>query len=372
MGSKLSLLENGLDVTLYREVQTANRFVDLFCGTGRVSWFVAESMPTPVLATDLQYYAVVLSGAIIGRTRPVVAKEIVDYWLGPARDSVHCSDNLEIAMKNSRNLEADAIRHARHLCAEVPGGLIWRSYGGHYFSPFQAVAFDCLIEHLPREDEALSDLCRASLVLAASKCAAAPGHTAQPFRPSISALPFIRSSWHRDPIDLTLSILEGMASRHANVLGESFVGDANDVAEGLCEGDVVFVDPPYSNVQYSRFYHVLETIARGTCGPVSGVGRYPPQSERPRSEYSMKSQSRVAISDLLRRLAHRGCRVVLTFPYGDASNGLNGEQLIEMARDWFSVDVCIVDSHFSTLGGNGYNRRARHRTEELLLTMRPH
>ena len=371
MGSKLSLLTAGLDQVLSEEIRTARRFADLFCGTGRVSWFIAETSSVPVLASDLQEYAVVLARSIVGRTEAVAIDAIIDGWILESRDSLRQSTNYALAEAASRNIDADSIYEARHLCSETPGGPIWRSYGGYYFSPIQAVTFDHLMSNLPTDDKTLSDLCRAGLILAASKCVAAPGHTAQPFRPSITALPFIKESWLKDPIGLTISILETIAPRHAYIEGSGSVADAYDVADSLDEQDVVFVDPPYSNVQYSRFYHVLETIARGSCGPVSGVGRYPPKKERPISAYSLRAQAFDAMLALLRRLANRGCRVVLTFPYGDASNGINGRNLIDTAREWFEVDVRVMNSRFSTMGGNGYNRRARHRTEELMLTMRP-
>lgn len=372
MGSKLSLLDDRLGAALQQEVHSANRFVDLFCGTGRVSWFVAQSMPIPVLASDLQEYAVVLAGAVIDRDYAVDVKRVIDCWLDPARKTLPTIRNYRLATANSSNVDADIVYDARRLCARVDGGTIWRAYGGHYFSPQQAVTFDHLIGHLPPNSDPLSSLCRASLVLAASQCAAAPGHTAQPFQPSVGALPFIRTSWHKDPIGLIPSILKKLASSFALVQGEALVADANIVVTTLNEGDVVFVDPPYSDVQYSRFYHVLETIARGSCGPVSGVGRYPPQIERPRSQYSLKSQASIAMTTLLQDLANTGCRVVLTFPFQGASNGVDGQGLVDMAKELFEVDICIVHSRFSTLGGNGYNRRARQPTKELLLTMRPH
>ena len=371
MGSKRSLLKNGLGEILQDEVPTARRFVDLFCGTGQVSWFVAETMRTPVLATDLQEYAVVLAGAIVQRSKAVSIDRIMSCWLGPAQGSLHGSSSYQVATANQSSIDSDAIGLGRQLCAGTAGGPIWRAYGGHYFSPMQAATFDHLIEFLPQQDEALSRLCRASLILTASRCAASPGHTAQPFQPSVEALPYIRESWQRDPVGLTLSMLERIAPRHAQIVGETLVADANEVARGLDDGDLVFVDPPYSNVQYSRFYHVLETIARGSCGPVSGVGRYPPRSERPRSAYSLRSSSNSAMLNLLESLAYRGCRVVLTFPQGDASNGVNGQELADLTRQWFVVKARVVDSKFSTLGGNGFNRRARHRTEELVLTLLP-
>ena len=371
MGSKRTLLENGLATILRREVETAERFVDLFCGTGQVAWSIAESIPIRVLACDLQHYATVLAGAVVNRTDPIASSRIVEAWLRPAQQSLPSRDVYKIARSCDAGIDIESISRARQICSDSDGGPIWRSYGGHYYSPLQAAIFDHLIDCLPTDDLMMSNLCRAGLVLTASKCAAAPGHTAQPFQPTVRALPYIRSSWRLNPILLTQSVLEQLALRHARVRGQVLVAAAHEVAADLDERDVVFVDPPYSNVQYSRFYHVLETIARGECGPVSGVGRYPPINERPKSDFSLRSRAAGAIRGLLQRLAHRGCRVVLTFPYGNASNGVNGEDLVEIAEEWFSVSVSIVDSSLSTLGGNGQNRLARHHTQELVVAMRP-
>ena len=338
---------------------------------GRVAWHVAESAAVPVLAVDLQQYAATLAGAIIKRDHPIDPNKVIEEWLRPAKQSLSQTDPYRAALADDVRLDSRGVQRARRLCGDILGGPIWRSYGGHYFSPRQAATFDHLIRWLPSADESLLNLCRATLVLAASRCAAAPGHTAQPFQPNIAALAHIRSSWDREPIELAESILVSIAPRHARVTGQALVADANKVAKELREGDVVFVDPPYSSVHYSRFYHVLETVAQGTCGPVSGVGRYPPRSERPRSRFSLKTQARDAIVDLLQRLASNGCRVILTFPQGDASNGLNGKELVQIAREWFLVDTTLVVSQFSTLGGNGSNRNPRQRTGELVMTMKP-
>jgi adenine-specific DNA methylase len=124
-------------------------------------------------------------------------------------------------------------------------------------------------------------------------------------------------------------------------------------------------------VHYSRFYHVLETIARGRCGAVEGVGRYPPPKERPNSAYSRKDKSSDAMHRLLATLAGRGCRVVLTFPKEECSNGLSGDMLEEMAGSHFKVIRKAVKTRFSTLGGNTSNRAARNVSDELILVLRP-
>jgi hypothetical protein len=124
-------------------------------------------------------------------------------------------------------------------------------------------------------------------------------------------------------------------------------------------------------VHYSRFYHVLETIARGQCGPVEGVGRYPPRQERPQSLFSLQTRAEDALSLLMERLAARSATVILTFPAGKSSNGLSGRRVREIARRHFGIDEQTVNGRFSTLGGNGRHRPARQQSEEMVLLLVP-
>lgn len=63
--------------------------------------------------------------------------------------------------------------------------------------------------------------------------------------------------------------------------------------------------------------------------------------------------------------------MVVTFPQLRASNGVSGEEVAELAREWFDVDTSVSSASFSTLGGNGAGRSARHRTNEMIITMFP-
>jgi hypothetical protein len=225
-----------------------------------------------------------------------------------------------------------------------------------------------MIQALPTEEPGQT-VCLASAVIAASKCAAAPGHTAQPFKATRTAARFLRQAWLRDPVHYAKKALEQLCPKCAVQRGEAKVGDANDVAKDLDQRDLVFVDPPYSGVHYSRFYHVLETMARGDCGEVTGVGRYPPTSERPVSRYSRKSESEEAMTKLLKALAKVGCRVIVTFPAGACSNGLSGDAIEEVATEWFKIHRKVVNSRFSTLGGNNCHRKARTTSQELILVL---
>ena len=373
MGTKRAMLRSGLGTLITEHSGSSKRMVDLFCGGASVSWFAAVNLDMPVFACDLQNYAVVLARAVISRTRPKDYQYLESTWLEPTKRWLSKSalwtaateiDELDVPTSAWRK---NAQEFCENYCSldSLP---VSRSYGGYYFCPTQALSFDAMLRNLPTEQEH-RDICLAASIVAASKCVASPGHTAQPFKATVTASKFLREAWHREPFSYALKSLKALCSKYSKVQGQAMVGDANEIASRLNDSDIVFVDPPYSAVHYSRFYHVLETIARGHCGDVAGEGRYPPPSERPRSSYSQKSKSESAIRDLLSKLSSNGCKVILTFPSNECSNGLSGIQIEEIAREFFGVKRITVKSNFSTLGGNRIHRDARNKLHEFMLIL---
>ncbi len=95
---------------------------------------------------------------------------------------------------------------------------------------------------------------------------------------------------------------------------------------------VVYADPPYSRAQYSRYYHVLETLTRYDYPDSIGVGRYRP--DRFQTTFSLASSVEEAIEDLAATVASFGACLVLSYP----SNGL----LYEVGGD---VETSLRDSY---------------------------
>lgn len=372
MGSKRAMLKNGLGELLKHESLSASRIVDLFSGSGSVSWFAATQIDKPVEAYDLQVYAAVLADSVISRNKPVSAEEINKLWINKTKTNLPkmegWAESIEMELKNTSISAWKS--DAQKLCESNVGtndSIVWNRYGGHYFSPKQALIFDSLLKNIPEEKRSV---CLAVTIIAASQCSASPGHTAQPFKATKTAGKFLREAWTRNPFLYVQQAIDHISGIYAKKIGKAHVGDSNQAAKNLNERDLVFLDPPYSGVHYSRFYHVLETIARGWCGPVSGIGRYPPPEERPNSDYSKKGTSRDAMEDLLRSLSERGCKVILTFPKDECSNGLSGKGLEEMANAFFKVTKKVIKTRFSTLGGNDINRSARKLSDELILVLK--
>jgi len=372
MGSKRWMLGNGLGELLDKVAPQKRRFVDLFCGSGAVSSFVATRHKVKVVATDLQQFGASLTAATIERTAVLDVPVIWNDW---SRAAARRALGLR-TVPTSAIVTKRFVAEAREWCASRRNTLITEAYGGHYFSPLQAVWFDALLESLPEEPSARK-AARAALIQAASQCAAAPGHTAQPFQPTPSARPFLQEAWNkRVSYYVELALCE-IGKKCAIIRGKAYVSNALAGAARVDSHDLVFIDPPYSDVQYSRFYHVLETMSGAPCGKVSGIGRYPAPEHRPTSAFSLKTQALEAMEALLSTLAKRRASVVLTFPNHMCSTGLSGDGIRKIASRIFVIREKLVSSRFSTLGGpgplstEGGRRGARFNASELILLMRP-
>lgn len=379
MGSKRAMLTNGLGELIDDVAAGRGRFVDMFTGSAAVAKFVAARHAVPVVALDLQRYAATLAGAVLHRVAAVNTGDAWQGWLVRAstylaehQDLLGYAEALDVCYQRgiSSHLYARNVRATRAAAGVAPAQLtLTRAYGGHYFGLRQALWLDALRITVP--EGGLQELAIAALVEAASECSASPGHTAQPFAPTKAGIPHLFGAWSRDIVDRTAQRFAAMGLLHARVQGHACVGDAVHETQNLTEIDLVFIDPPYSEVQYSRFYHVLEGVAVGWVDDVEGVGRYPPIRLRPQSNFSRKAPAVEEFELLMKGVAQAGAHALVTFPEHEASNGLSGKLVEEISAQYFDVVRRAVKSTFSTLGGTGTTRDARQGTTELILHLVP-
>ena len=373
MGSKRIMLSATLGRAIAENCPTnGNVFADLFAGSGVVSWHVAEKFPVRVIASDLQAYSKALTGAVIERTNRINASKLWDEWAMEAAKWIASRSELaETIAWSTRHWEQGPkgkVQEIRRFCRTAKPPIV-SAYGGHYFSPYQALVLDALRATVPTRS-ANFDTYIAALVTAAAECSASPGHTAQPFQATKTASVHLFEAWRRDAWSQTRRAFISLGSRRAKKVGTAQVAPAITVASQLGEGDVAFIDPPYSGVHYSRFYHVLETVAKGMPVRPKGVGRYPALKERPQSDFSSKARAEVAFSTLIQTLANKGTGCIVTYPDKACSNGLSGEAVCDITAQHYRVARESNPSVFSTLGGNGSGRDARIKVAELVLVCR--
>ncbi|WP_295635380.1 DNA adenine methylase [Novosphingobium sp.] len=267
-----------------------------------------------------------------------------------------------------------------------------RHFCGTYFSFKQAAEIDVLLDYAHSADPKVRSLLIATTLSTASELVNTVGkHFAQPIRPhdkSGKIKPTLYSLAARDrekPVLMTfIGILEKYIANGSSQFENQVI--RSDYAEFLespeFDADIVYADPPYTRDHYSRFYHVLETLAlrddpeisnntaHGRTRPSRGVYR----TERHQSPFCIRSEAPAAFDQLFRLVASKGVPLVLSYsPYASERNAhprvMTMEAVTELAKRHFkSVHVESVGnfSH-SRLNKTDLNKEISYEAEYLLL-----
>jgi adenine-specific DNA-methyltransferase len=359
LGSKarlLDVIEDALD-----EVAPAGPVCDLFSGSGVVAGRLARCRE--VVAVDIQEYARVLASALLRPARitaPAVLARLRDTAsLGPLRELIEheracladaaggrpdalcaileqgsivaeCDDELAADPELARRL-----RHARTALPPGPDTVLTRYYGGVYFSYAQAAALDAIaavVRRLPGDER---DTALAALLGTASDVVTSIGnHFAQPVRPRTrngGVKPAtVAAVTRRRALDVTglfaARVAQYAVAPRPGGRGTAIRADYRDALRSLRGVAAVYADPPYTRDHYSRFYHVLETMALGdspvvstsTIGGRTGPSRGLYRAERHQSPFCIKSSAPQAFAALFEGVADLGVPLVLSYsPYAD-------------------------------------------------------
>lgn len=238
------------------------------------------------------------------------------------------------------------LRRYRRDPARTPFCLVTVYYANIYYGLRQAIALDSLrhaIEMLggPRSLRMRKQVHYLSALLrTASVCTSGTSHFAQPrhLRKDSEVLAVARRR-RVDVVATFLRFCEELAAvvasidhRHGN---RALCGDYRELLEdggdghrfrASCRGDLVYVDPPYTSDNYSRFYHLLEVLAvydypeleRDRSGRILR-GRYPALGRRFQSRFCRRSTVEGEFDHIVGASARSGSKLVVS--YG-SPNGL--------------------------------------------------
>jgi len=171
-----------------------------------------------------------------------------------------------------------------------------------YFGLSQAAQLDSLrfgIDEVAPEAGDDRDLCLSALIIAASVCNSGP-HFAQPVR--LSTLKMFRQTIERRARDIAWEFELALRRLTARPPLRTPLRDATQLdwreavdrftrSIGSRRPAAVYFDPPYSKLQYSRYYHVLNVLISYDYPSVGGVGRYPPLKDRFSSRFEHRPRT---------------------------------------------------------------------------------
>lgn len=127
----------------------------------------------------------------------------------------------------------------------------------------------------------------------------------------------------------------------------AFHQDANQLLKTLknspMKPSIIYADPPYTADQYSRYYHLYETLILYDYPDLSAKARY--RTERFQSPFSLKSQVDSAMEKLISQTAELGSTFILSYP----ENGLipnARSNILELLQKYFKkAEVAIEVPH---------------------------
>ena len=407
LGSKLRILDF-IEETINNLDPNKGKVCDLFSGSGSVSFKLSKTRP--VVSVDIQEYSSIICSTLLNPIK--IEQNFIDDFILKCINSEH-AQKLNSVISPLINYENECVENAlkkaelEPLCNILEKGsiigfekgkkyrdktylsklindtiillkaknlldkqsLAIRYFGGVYFSYKQALHIDLILEEIENSPLKYRNQLVASLLSTASECVNTVGKQfAQPIRPRKSNGDIKPSIGQMVVKDRGLNIFEVFIKwvKKYNSISSNFFQnkvlkkDFSDALNTLANDvSVVYADPPYTRDHYSRFYHVLETIALRDTPEISTMvlegetllsrGLY--RENRHQSPFCIRSQAPDAFEEMFSKISAIGAKFVLSYsPYDESKNThprvVSMGQLIEMAKKYYSSIEVISPGSF--------------------------
>lgn len=368
LGSKLRFVKE-IGSIASNVLPSRSKACDLFAGSGTVSSYLAQNYQ--VTSVDIQEYSraicsalfnstsdqsvearsllakISASGrdrAIIEATRPLVNIENLAYQEAQEGHLELLCDIIEngalISLEHEVAID-QRLQDAKEVaCTRLKQAELWdeqsttvlRYFGGVYFSYQHAIEIDRFRSLAEMCAPQIRDTYIAASLSTASELVNTIGkHFAQPLRPRNkegkikgTLLNIVSRDRFRKSEPIFFNTLKCYAEKSGKTKGRSKAVRA-DYREFLASEDLdnafVYADPPYTRDHYSRFYHVLETIALRDNPEVStnfahgvkSISRGLYRKERHQSPFCILSQAPSAFDEMFAKISSAGAPMVLSY-----------------------------------------------------------
>lgn len=233
-------------------------------------------------------------------------------------------------------------------------------YSDSYFGLAQAIEIDSIMASIDGASVSPNQVrwLKIALGRAMLRVANSTGHFAQFLKPKASSFRTFSRQRRRSVWEELLNSFEEMepvGTREWRKRNKSFNLDCLDLVPRLSKykirPSVIYADPPYTDDQYSRFYHLLETLILYDYPEVSGAGLY--RADRFRTSFSLRTEAATALDTLVAQVASTGADMVLSYPTNGLVYEVGSDPLAIMRKYYRSVERCYAISHkHSTFGAS--------------------
>ena len=148
-----------------------------------------------------------------------------------------------------------------------------------------------------------------------------------------------------------------------------YVSDALDLIGGseLENVGIIYADPPYTKDQYSRYYHVYETLYLYDFPDSRGLGRN--RSDRFTTGFCLKTAVVASFHDLCRNVARMKVPLVISYPTAGLLSSASGSVPCIAGQYFGNVKTFSFEAKHSTMGAsNGTSKMSETRENVYVCT----
>ncbi len=366
MGSKATIL-SFLGVELGNVAAQNTLLVDLFAGACALSGGFGHR--TSFLSNDIQHYSAVIASVylrkatkigdfdVVGMATEIATQSIRNLPRGLSYAKVDDLATFNIVEEKNRKLFDRNFSSSHHLFTKL--------YAGTWWSAEQCVWIDALREVLDnlystkKIGEADFNFGLTCVMHAMAYASQGTGHFAQ-YRnanTNVNMLDILKYRHASVPALFARKFESLLAWNLANVADINHRTTALDYRECLAgvDGAVVYADPPYAFVHYSRFYHALETLVKYDYPQIQSIrgevvkGRY--RVDRHQSPFCIASQVDNAFLSLFDGVRSSKSHLVLSY---SNSGVIELDKLLKHAKHVFGRQYEVwtdqIDYKHKTMG----------------------
>ena len=298
---------------LIKENCSGKKFVDIFSGTGVVAAAAMESFDE-IIVNDFLYSNYVIYQAFFDNGKYDIHK-------------------LEKIADEYNKLDPQSLNE----------NYFSTNFGSKYFDKNVAKIIGFIREDIENRKKSLTEkeynILLASLIYSVDKIANTVGH----YDAYIKKEPVSKK--------LVFGLIEPIKNKKVSI----YRTDSNLLARSI-NADIVYIDPPYNSRQYSRFYHILETLTKWDSPELFGVAQKPfPENT---SDYCKTSAPDV-FKDLIENLKCKYIVVSYNNTYDSKSssskNKIKLEEIKEILNQRGKTDIYKKNYKFFNSGKTNFS-----------------
>ena len=361
MGSKAAIL-SFIAAELSKVHAEGRPIVDLFAGACAISGGFGHI--SKIISNDIQEYSAVVASIYLKRANKIGLFDIVElatpiaeanhlrlpsgvkYALSPSLDEFNAIEEKNRALLNKK------FDYSHHLFTKAYSGTWWSAHQCVWIDAIRQVLDELLAQgEIEKADFNFGLTC---LMHAMAYTSQGTGHYAQyrdaktergmadinKYRHASVPLIFKRKfdsllKWHLDNVTDT--------AEH-----DLLALDYRECLANLPTPAVVYADPPYAFVHYSRFYHAMETVVKYDYPELQQIrnevvkGRY--RSERHQSPFCIRTQVKGAFLDLFDGVKSSGSDLLLSY---SNTGMIDIDGLMNLASTAFGSEYDVWFDHMS-------------------------